>query len=458
MSQYTINNQIIHVQESGRNDAPLAVLIHGWSSSSFTWQTILPMLNQRYHCIAVDLPGFGKSPAPAKTPTIAWYAELIDALIEHFSPERPALVLGHSMGGQITATLALNHSSNVEQIILLNPSLSGRLSTRVGLLLAPHVYAERNPFMEWLLFMLAKTPLDYTDKLLKPSNFAERAKLSDDHYMHIRSDARRRGQGRMRAYAYRAIRDGDLRGSLGKIDIPSLVIWGAEDNIVPLRDAGLVAQEWPRADLRIIPNASHWPQFEQTDATLLHIRNFLGLPPMIPGQEPVTNDLTKLRETAVFLNNTEIGRNLSESQRLRLASLLHSRGYAPNEEIAPMDADGHEMYVVMEGQLDVIVRDMNAAPVVLATVGRSQVAGELSLLDGSPRSAELRAGAQGVTLLTLTREGLTILAQDDTQMGMQVMQNLAISLGKRLRNQNTRAMKIDQEQQNKRKQPVLYVS
>ncbi len=455
MSEYIINDQAIHVEESGRPEAPLAVLIHGWSSSSFTWQTILPMLNQRYHCIAVDLPGFGKSPAPAQTPTIEWYAELIDALIDHFSPHRSALVLGHSMGGQITATLALNHPGKVEQIILLNPSLSGRLSSRVRLLLAPHVYAERNPFIEWLLFNLAKTPLDYTDRLLKPSNFAERAMLSEDHYTHIRRDARRRGQGLTRAYAYRAIREGDLRGKLGKIDIPALVIWGAEDNVVPLRDAGLVAQESSRADLRIIPNAGHWPQFEQTEATLLHIRNFLGLPPLIPGQEPVTNDLAILRETAQFLNNSEIGKNLSESQRLRLASLLHSRSYAPNEEITMMDAHGHEMYVVMDGQLDVIVRNRFGIPVVLASVGLYQVAGELSLLDGSPRSAELRAGSQGVILLTLTREGLLTLAQDDTQMGMQVMQNLAISLGRRLRSQNTRAVKVDQDQQEVRKHTIL---
>ena len=68
---------------------------------------------------------------------------------------------------------------------------------------------------------------------------------------------------------------GDLRGKLKQIQPPAQVIWGAEDNTVPLRDAGAVADEWPQADLRLIPNAGHWPHFEQYETTmrlsLIHI-------------------------------------------------------------------------------------------------------------------------------------------------------------------------------------------
>ena len=216
MPTYTLNGQTIHTEEEGPADGPIAILIHGWSSSSFTWAPVLPSLSRRYRCIAVDLPGFGKSPAPKGPPTIAGYADLIAGLIEQFT-DRAVLVLGHSMGGQITATLALRHPMLVERMVLLNPALSGRLSTRVNLLLAPHVLAERFRFMEWLLFVLAQTPLDYTDYLLKPSNFAERARVSEADYARIREDARRRGQGRVRAACFGAMRAGDLRGRLGRV-------------------------------------------------------------------------------------------------------------------------------------------------------------------------------------------------------------------------------------------------
>src|SRR5690349_5032618 len=55
MSTYTIDDQPVHVKEEGPANGPIAILIHGWSSSSFTWAPILPTLNRRYRCIAVDL-------------------------------------------------------------------------------------------------------------------------------------------------------------------------------------------------------------------------------------------------------------------------------------------------------------------------------------------------------------------------------------------------------------------
>ena len=440
----TIDAQPIHIQEAGPANGPLAILIHGWSSSSFTWAPVLPALSRRYRCIAVDLPGFGQSPPPSVPPTIAGYADLIARIIERFS-DRSALVLGHSMGGQIAATLALHYPPLVERMVLLNPALSGRLSTRVNLLIAPHVMAERLPVMEWLLYVLAKTPLDYTDYLLKPSNFAERARISEADYRRIRADARRRGQGRVRAACFVAMRGGDLRGYLGRIETPALVIWGAEDNIVPLRDAGAVAEEWPAADLRIIPNAGHWPQFEQCEVTLRHIALFLGLPPEVGGARQASDqDLARITETAQFLNNSEIGGRLTLAQRLRLASLLHTHRYSAGEKVVSKDASGDELYIVKEGTLEVwltpgAANRQHARPVRLAFLQAGQVAGELALLDDTPRSADLRAGPAGVTLLALTREALDALAADDPAMGMQMMKNLAVSLGRRLRLQNWQA-------------------
>src|SRR5262245_63767640 len=118
---YKIDGQDIHVEEVGPEHGPIAILIHGWSSSWFTWKPILPSLNKRYRCIAIDLPGFGKSPAPAKKPTIAGYADLVAKIIEQFdeqSNDRGVLVMGHSMGGQIAATLALRHPVAVEKLVL----------------------------------------------------------------------------------------------------------------------------------------------------------------------------------------------------------------------------------------------------------------------------------------------------------------------------------------------------
>lgn len=449
MPMYTIGDQQVHILEEGPEDAPKALLIHGWSSSSFTWAPLLPSLRRRYRCLAIDLPGFGSSPAPTETPTIAGYADLANKIIEKFS-EQPMLVLGHSMGGQIAATLSLRHPLAIERMVLLNPALSGRLSTRVNMLLAPHVLAERFPFMEWLIYLLAKTPLDYTDYLLKPSSFAERAHVNAADYARIREDARRRGQGRIRAACFNAMIDGDLRGKLRQIETPTLVVWGAEDNIVPLRDAGAVADEWPRADLRIIPNAGHWPQFEQPVITLRQVARYLGLPPELDGPSDPFQELPDIQITEQFLNNCELGGMLNDAQRYRLASIMHIDRYSPGDLIARADTIGDEMYMVREGSLEVWLQP-NAqlgraiTPTRLATMHPGEVVGELALLDSAPRSADVVAGPHGATVLTLTRTALETLADDDPTMGMRMMQNLAVSLGRRLRTQNWRAARSQAE-------------
>lgn len=449
MALYTIEDQTLYLEETGPENAPYAFLIHGWASSSYTWKPILPALSRRYRCVAIDLPGFGRSPAPSRPPTIIGYADLVARLIEHFSPNQPVLLMGHSMGGQISATLALRYPLLVERMALLNPALSGRLSTRVNLLIGPHVLAERFPPLEWLLHLLAKTPLDYTDYLLKPSNFAERAQVSEEDYQRIRADARHPGQGRMRAACFLAMRQGDLRGNLSAIEPPTLVLWGAEDDIVPLRDAGAVAAEWPAADLRIIPNAGHWPQFEQPDATLRHIALFLGLPPAGVALPAASHDIGELRAIAQFLNNSEIGGHLNEAQRFRVASLLQRRVLAPRERLAAAGARSDEMYIVQDGLLEVWldpvpVGGVRQPPVRIAFMQSGQVAGELGLLEDVERSADLRAGDQPTTVLALTREALNTLAEDDPALGMRLMQNLAVSLGRRLRRQNWLAQRLEQ--------------
>ena len=118
--------------------------------------------------------------------------------------------------------------------------------------------------------------------------------------------------------------------------------------------------------------------------------------------------------------------------------------------VARADTLGNEMYIVRDGSLEVWLRPnpeigRYVNPTRLATAQRGEVVGELALLDNAPRSADLLAGPLGVTLLALTQAALTSLAEDDPAMGMRMMQNLAVSLGRRLRTQNWRAARAESE-------------
>jgi pimeloyl-ACP methyl ester carboxylesterase len=274
---YTVNGQPIHVHEEAPHRKTVALLIHGWSSSWYAFSPLLPQLRERYRCLAVDLPGYGESPPSPQRATIAGYADLIAGLIRQVT-DQPAVLVGHSMGGMISLTLALRHPDLVERMVLLCPTISGHLSRWINLLISPITVMEQFSIASKLVAALEPQMLSVTDRLMRPASFAERSGITEEQYHRLRADARRRGQGRVRAECYWAMRQGDLRGQLGQIKAPSLVLWGMEDNTVPLRDASVVADEWPDADLRVIPKAGHWPQFETPAITQRYVRAFLSTP------------------------------------------------------------------------------------------------------------------------------------------------------------------------------------
>ncbi len=449
MPTYTIDGQEIYMRSAGQPDGPLALLIHGWSSSWYTWAPLLTALGTRFRCMAVDLPGYGRSPYPKQAPTIAGYADLMAKLIERLS-DRPVVVLGHSMGGQISMTLALRHPILVERLVLLNPVVSGRLSTFIRLVVAPHIFLERYRYTSALITALERTPISYQKQLMKPIMFAERAEVSAEDFARIRADARRPGQGKVRATCYTAMQQGDLRGKLGEIDAPALVLWGAEDNTVPLRDAGAVAAEWPNADLRLIPNAGHWPHFEQYTITLRYLASFLGLPLLsnLPNENPVHLRQVDVDELAQFLANSELGANLSPAQRLRIAGQCQQLHFEANEQIAVEDTQGDTMFIVREGQVDVLVRatreDGEFERHLVATLKAGQMAGEMALLQGGTRAADMQGGPNGTTVLAISSRQLFALFEDDPTLGVGIMQNLARLLAQRIRVQNWQIQVIKQ--------------
>jgi pimeloyl-ACP methyl ester carboxylesterase len=274
---YTVNDRPIHVHEEGPESGQVALLIHGWSSSWYALSPLLPLLSRRYRCLAVDLPGYGASPPLPERATIPGYADLLAGLAGALD-DRPVVLIGHSMGGMIALTLALRYPETVERLVLLAPTISGRLSLFINLFVSPITLLERVRLFNIIVAALEPQFMSITDALMRPSQFAEQTGITEKDYHRLRADARHPGQGRVRAECYWAMRNNDLRGHLGQIQAPALAVWGLEDNTVPLRDASALAQEWPDADLRFIPSAGHWPQFETPDTTARYVRAFLRTP------------------------------------------------------------------------------------------------------------------------------------------------------------------------------------
>lgn len=439
MAVYEINNSPIHVEESGNPNRQVALLIHGWSSSSYALSPIMNILSQRFRCLAVDLPGYGNSPKLPEQTTIPAYADLLAGLIEAVA-DGPVVLIGHSMGGMISLTLTERYPMLVDRMVLICPTITGKLSTYINLFVSPITAAERFKVGQIISSWISEAVVGVTDRIMRPASFAQRTGITEEEYHRLRSDARQPNQGTVRAECYWAMRENDLSGRLHHIETPSLILWGAEDNTVPLRDSGVVADEWPEAELRILPKAGHWPHFERPDVTKRLIASFLGLP-ILRGNlyGPATDEnLAQIEEAAAFLAHSDLGTNLNLSQRKRLAGQCTRRIFKAGETIVQIRDRGNEMFIIQDGTVDVWADpdapgEFTVKMRQVATLRPGQITGEMALFDEGTRSANLIAGPNGAVVLVLHRDQMLDLCEEDPTLGTRVLWNMSRAISLRVR-------------------------
>jgi CRP-like cAMP-binding protein len=307
-------------------------------------------------------------------------------------------------------------------------------------MISPITVMERVGLGRALVSLVENLYVGLTDRLMRPVSFADRTGITQADYVRLRRDARHRGQGRVRAECFFAMRENNLSGKIGKTETPTLVIWGAEDNTVPLRDAGVVADEWPAADLRIIPKAGHWPHFENPVPTRRMLAAYLGLPLLSHALHTPVDDaeLARIEEVAQFLGHSSIGNGMSLAQRTRLAGQLRQVVLKPYTNLVDPEIDRQEMFIVQDGTVEVwsdpeSPGEMVRQPKKVATLTPGEMTGELSMLDQGVRTADLISGAQGATVLALDRQRLLALREDDPELGSLLLWNIARAMSGRVR-------------------------
>lgn len=435
MAQYEVLGQSINTVEMGSPNRQKAILIHGWSSSSYALQPLMELLSKRYHVIAIDLPGYGKSEDLKERVTIKRYADIVAELIRQIS-NGPVILVGHSMGGMTSLTAAIHTPELIERIVCISPTITGVLSSTTNLLIAPINFVESTRIGGAIIYGGEMVIGGITDRMMRGISFADRTKITDDEYHVLRADARQRRGGRTRAECFTAMRNNNLSGKLSSIQTPILFIWGAEDNTVPLRDAGVVAEEMYDADLRILPNAGHWPQFEAKQIVQKFVASFLGVPVLTDNlNEPVGDaELAKVRETAQFLGVSSIGENLNDNERFRLASQLNQYVFPPFRSIYQDNPDDPELFVVQAGTIEAWTNTngvgRNQQPQRLSELRPGDMTGELAMIDHKNPIAELISGAEGAVILGLNQTRLLALVEDDPELGTKLMWNLTNNITK----------------------------
>jgi len=216
-----------------------------------------------HRVIALDLPGFGRSPMPpGGEVSITGYADLIDALLEQLGVESAAVV-GNSMGGFISAELAIRHPQRVERLVLISPAgLSTHQDPRI-LRYLPWVRR-----MERLAAAYGGWVASHSDAV------ARRPVLRNAFFGMIVPHPRQlpaalvseqlRGAGKPGLVAAtQAISDYDLRPRLEQIACPTLVVWGDRDRVISRRDLEVFAELIPGARKVMYEDTGHMSQLER---------------------------------------------------------------------------------------------------------------------------------------------------------------------------------------------------
>ena len=116
----TVRGLQYHVRHWGREDAPKLFMMHGWMDVSASFQFVVDCLQREWHVIAPDWRGFGETESSGAD--CYWFPDYLgdlDAILDHYSPEQPVNLLGHSMGGNVVCLYAGVRPQRIQRLINL---------------------------------------------------------------------------------------------------------------------------------------------------------------------------------------------------------------------------------------------------------------------------------------------------------------------------------------------------
>jgi len=250
------------------------IFIHGLGASMYAWRkNLAPVIAAGYRVIALDLLGFGSSDKPARGYTNAAYAQLVLALMDSLHlPD--AVLVGHSMGGEIAAEVAISFPTRVRGLVLIG---AAGLGTREPLLFRVARWPVVGPLV------LAFRGRALVGRLLR-STYADPRKVTESDVDQYYAPVAEAAYGRALRGVLREFQFGGLEGRLDAIAAPTLVLWGEADRWIPIALGRALAAQLNRSAFLSVPHAGHSVQEEAPDEVNRLVMKFLkeGLP-RVPG-------------------------------------------------------------------------------------------------------------------------------------------------------------------------------
>lgn len=259
----------VHVRVSGPAGAPAILLLHGSNASLHSWSPWAMRLERAFRVIRLDLPGHGLTGAdPARDYRTAAFVDVVERVRRRLGVERLAIA-GNSMGGGVAWAYALAHPDRVDALILVD-SVG---QPEPGRTEAPLLFRiARLPLLRDLATLV--TPRSWIEQSL-PMAFADPGRVAAadiDRYWELL----RYPGNRVATIDRFATYDPPARpAQLATIAAPTLILWGAEDRLIPLSSGRWLQTHIRGSRLIVYPGVGHLPMEEAADDSARDVASFL---------------------------------------------------------------------------------------------------------------------------------------------------------------------------------------
>lgn len=260
-------------------DGPPLVLIHGIGNDHTSWLPVLPALAEHYTVIVPDLLGHGQSDKPRADYSLGGFANGLRDLLTVLRIKKASLI-GHSFGGGIATQFSYQFPERTERMILVG---SGGLGRSVNPLLRLFALPGSGPVLA-----AGTTPPVY-QAAHRVFRFLHRSGLPYTIDMEQATEAYAGLRDKQARFAFRHLLRAviDVRGQVVTMidraylaeDLPVMVIWGEKDSVIPVKHARHARDIIPGVQVRIFPNAGHFPHRDEPELFTEAVLGFLESTP-----------------------------------------------------------------------------------------------------------------------------------------------------------------------------------
>ncbi|GGO00095.1 alpha/beta fold hydrolase [Nocardia rhizosphaerihabitans] len=270
----TVKGRRVRARIEGDRQKPPVLLLHGIGRSLEDWAEQFVRLSGSYRLIALDLPGSGFSERLPEATSLPVLASAVLETLDAVSETRAVHVVGNSLGGAVAMQIAAARPDRVASLVLVD---SAGFGSEVILPL-------RLMTLPGLGGLLTKHPTAASARMLERMSLADPSLITAARVEHALAIARQPDTAAVMVETARSLATirgvkekwrSELLNNVAALRLPTLVVWGDHDRVLPSSHLRTARKAFPHAEVRLFPDVNHMPQIEIPDQFAERVSHFL---------------------------------------------------------------------------------------------------------------------------------------------------------------------------------------